>query len=126
MKKCYWLGWGNLQTEYDYEPSEELVEDVGDDIIQLDESQIEFFVTESSEWEEELEKFVRNPEIFCESWLEALMRITPIEPDFLERAIPAMAKGFLYILTERLCASELDPDWKAECIEELSSIVKGD
>lgn len=96
-RKCYWLGIGNLQTEYDYEPSEELVADMeefGDYPFQLDEEAITFLVTESSDWKEECCKFINNPELFCESWLESLMRFGPIEPDFLKRAIPAMAEGF--------------------------------
>jgi len=125
MKKCYWLGFGNLQHEYGYEPSDELEEDVGDDIIKLDEDEIEFFVTESADWEMELDGFLYNPEGFCESWLESIMRITPIEPDFLRRAVPAMAKGFLYLL-QSWRTENWDSECKAECIQKLNAILKGE
>lgn len=126
MKKCYWLGHGNLQHEYGYEPSSKLEEEVGDDIFQLDESAVEFLATESSDWERELGCFLRNPKGFCESWLEVLMRITPIESDFLERAVPAMAKGFLYILGKEYRTKGWDSEYKAECIRQLQAIEKGE
>lgn len=105
-KKCYWLGIGNLQTEYDYEPSEELVAECGDDVFQLDEEAITYLVTESSDWQEECRRFNNDPELFCESWLESVMRFGPIEPDFLKRAIPAMAEGF------RQCIESEKRRWK--------------
>ena len=125
MKKSYWLGHSNLQTEYGYEPSQELLDDVGDDILEINEDEVEFFVTESSDWETELEGFLEEPEDWCESWLESIMRITPIESDFLHRAVPAMAKGFLYLL-QSWRTENWDSEYKAECVEKLNRILKGE
>lgn len=125
MKKSYWLGYGNLQTEYGYEPSQELVDDVGDSILEINEDEVEFLVTESADWEGELDGFLEEPEDWCESWLESIMRITPIEPDFLERAVPAMAKGFLYLLGKEYLTQNWDSEYKAECIAKLNTILKG-
>ena len=97
-KKCYWLGYGNLQTEYDYEPSEELVAECGNDVFRLDEEAIRQFVEDGRYEIDYIKSFVWNPDEFAFRWLEITMRMTPLENDFIQRAAKAIAKGFIEYL----------------------------
>ena len=122
-KKCYWLGYGNLQTEYDYEPSEELVAECGDYPFQLDEEAIEWFIEDGNHPEERFQYFINDPDNFAFEWLEATMRMTPLENDFIQRAAKAMAKGFIEYL-KSFRGEGIPDDVKKGYIEDLKGIVE--
>lgn len=125
-KKCYWLGIGNLQTEYDYEPSEELVaemEEDGDYPFQLDEDTIRFFIADGNHPEERFQYFINDPDNFAFEWLEVTMRMTPLENDFIQRAAKAMAKGFIQYLNS-FRGDGIHDDIKKGYIEDLKEIAE--
>ena len=103
-KKCYWMGYGNLQLEYGYEPSQELLEEVGDDVFQLDEEAIELLVheTDGEEFRHMAEGFFANRLGYTESWLVSLTRMDGLETEFIERAANAMGKAIVEKLNKRL------------------------
>lgn len=122
-KKCYWLGIGNLQTEYDYEPSEELVAECDDDVFKLDEEAIEWFIEDGNHPEERFQYFINDPDNFAFEWLEATMRMTPLENDFIQRAAKAMAKGFIKYLNS-FRGEGIPDDIKKGYIEDLKEIAE--
>lgn len=122
-KKCYWLGYGNLQTEYDYEPSEELVAECGDDVFQLDEEAIRWFIEDGRHDNGYIEYFIANPDDFAFTWLEVTMRMTPLENDFIQRAAKAIAKGFIEYLNSYR-AEGMDTDVRNGYIEDLKEIAE--
>lgn len=125
-KKCYWLGIGNLQTEYDYEPSEELVadrEESGDYLFQLNEEAITWFIEDGEHPEERFQYFINDPDNFAFEWLEVTMRMTPLENDFIQRAAKAIAKGFIEYLNSYR-AEGMDVDIRNGYIEDLKEIAE--
>ena len=125
--KCYWLGYGNLQTEYDYEPSEELVAECGDDVLKLDEEEIEYFVSEEAlnpDWNDCIDTFIKDPDRYVWNWLTNLMRMEPLENEFLERAKKSIGKGMLYTVNTYR-ANEIDDENRKGYSEDLEAIVKG-
>lgn len=123
-KKCYWLGIGNLQTEYGYEPSEELVADMeesGEQPFQLHEDTITFFIYEGDHNYDEIKYFIENPDRYAWNWLMATMRMEPLENDFIQRAAKAIAKGFVEYLNSYR-AKDWDDDVLNELLEELKNV----
>lgn len=126
-KKCYWLGIGNLQTEYDYEPSEELVADMeecGEQPFQLNEEAIEFFILDEVHDYDEIEYFVKNAETYAWNWLMATMRMEPLDNDFIQRAAKAMAKGFTEYLSTYRSEYHLDEWERNNLLVELKEMLE--
>lgn len=122
-RKCYWLGYGNLQTEYDYEPSEELVAEMEEDGVKLDEEAISFFIEEGRHEIEHIKYFIENPDEFTFSWLEVTMRMTPLENDFIQRAAKAIKKGFIEYLNSYR-AKGIDARIRNGLIEDLKGLAE--